>query len=76
MSNTDINEADLLTEIFFSHEPESVEDYSNLLSDPPIRLTHRPTGISTIGEGQGSQVRNKAKALQILKELLSSQDGK
>jgi protein subunit release factor A len=74
MSNTDINEADLLTEIFLSHEPGSVEDYVNLLANPPIRVTHKPTGISAIGEGQGSQVLNKEKALEILKELLSSKE--
>jgi protein subunit release factor A len=73
MSNTDINEVDLLIEIFLSHEPGSVEEYINLLADPPIRVTHKPTGISAIGEGQGSQVRNKEKALEFLKELLSSE---
>ena len=74
MNDTDINEADLLIEIFYSHEPSSVEEHLSLLADPPIRLTHKPTGISAIGEGQGSQIRNKEMALERLQELLSANE--
>ncbi len=69
-----MNEADLLVEIFYSYEPRSLEEHLSLLADPPIRVTHRPTGISAIGEGQGSQVKNKEKALELLRELVSSKE--
>jgi protein subunit release factor A len=71
---TDINDSDLMIEIFYSHEPSSIAEHIALLADPPIRVTHRPTGISAIGEGQGSQVRNKELALKILQELLAPKE--
>lgn len=74
MNDTDINEADLLIEFYYPHEPISLEDHVSLLADPPVRLTHKPTGISAIGEGQGSQVRNKEMALEKLQELLSANE--
>ena len=71
---SDIDESDLLVEIFYSQEPSSVDEHIALLADPPIRVTHRPTGISAIGEGQGSQVGNKDMALKVLHGLLSSKE--
>ena len=52
-------------------------DMAKLMSDvanAPIRITHIPTGLSAIGEGQGSQIANKEMALELLKKLLSRVD--
>jgi protein subunit release factor A len=72
MNDMDINEADLLMEFFYPQEPSSLEEHLSMLDNPPIRITHKPTGLSAIGEGQGSQVKNKQMALDVLRELLSS----
>ena len=37
-------------------------------------MTHLPTGISAIGEGQGSQAKNKERAIELLQILLANED--
>ena len=70
MNSIDLNENDLQTEIFLARESETVEELIAMLTEGAIRVTHVPTGISAIGEGQGNQVKNKEMAIERLKTLL------
>jgi protein subunit release factor A len=70
MNRIDLNENDLQTEIFLAREPETVEELLAMLTEGAIRVTHLPTGISAIGEGQGNQVKNKEMAIERLRTLL------
>ena len=72
MDNVAIDENDLKTEIHIPEEPKTTDEYVAMLSNPPIRITHLPTGISAIGEGQGSQIKNKEKAIELLKVQLEN----
>jgi len=74
MTKIELNENELQTEIFLAREPLTVEEHLAMLTEGPIRVTHLPTGISAIGEGQGTQVRNKGKAIELLKVLLAEAD--
>ena len=71
MDNTSFDEDDLHVEIFVSEEPKNIDEHIALLANAPIRVTHLPTSISAVGEGQGSQVKNKEKAIELLKEQLA-----
>jgi protein subunit release factor A len=71
MSFIDLNEDDLETEIFLEEEPGTLEEQLAWLTEAPIRVTHRPTGISAVGEGQGNQIKNKERAIHLLKERLA-----
>ena len=71
MTNIELNESDLQTELFLSREPKTVEEHVAMLTEAPIRVTHLPTGISAIGQGQGNQIKNKERAIQLLKEQLA-----
>jgi protein subunit release factor A len=71
MSFIDLNEDDLEIEIFLDEESRTVTDQIAYLTQAPIRVTHRPTGVSAVGEGQGNQVKNKQRAIELLKEYLA-----
>jgi protein subunit release factor A len=71
MTNNNLNESGLLTELFLAREPETIADHVAMLTDAPVRVTHLLTGISAIGEGQGDQVKNKERAVELLKEQLA-----
>lgn len=73
MTRIELNEKDLQTEICLASEPKTVEETLAMLTEGPIRVTHLPTGISAIGEGQGSQVKNKERAIELLKVLLAKE---
>ena len=66
----DLNERELRVEMFMPPDSDPGNIEFNVLN-APIRVTHLPTGLSAIGEGQGSQVKNKEMALQLLKKLIS-----
>lgn len=70
MTLIDLNEDDLETEIFLDEEPRTLAEQLAWLTQAPIRVTHRPTGISAVGEGQGNQIKNKERAIQLLNEYL------
>ena len=52
-------------------ESSSIEDFAAAVTTAPIRVTHLPSGISAVGEGQGNQVANKQRALELLQEELA-----
>ena len=70
MSEVEWGEDDILTEICWESTGDTARDIE-LISRAPIRVTDVPTGISAVGEGQGSQVRNYEKAIERLRHLLS-----
>jgi len=70
MTSLELDESDLQTELFLSREPQDLAEYLVMVTEGPVRVTHLPTGISAIGEVQGNQVKNKAKAIELLKEQL------
>jgi len=74
MNNIELNETDLQTEIFVDMEALSIEEITVALREAPIRVTHLPTGISAVGEGQGNQVKNKERAMELLRTLLTRED--
>lgn len=74
MNRIELKEKDLQIEIFLAREPVTVEEYVSMLTEGAIRVTHLPTGISAIGEGQGNQVKNKEKAIELLQTLLADRD--
>lgn len=72
---TELNESDLQIEIFWAEEAKTVAESAAMITVAPIRVTHLPTGISAIGEGQGSQVKNKERAIELLKGRLATDEG-
>ena len=76
MDNLVFDENDLQTEIYLPEEPKTTDEYVAMVSNPPIRVTHLPTGISAVGEGQGSQIKNKEKAIELLKAQLENDSRK
>ena len=74
MDNIGFNENDLYVEVFIPEEPKTIDEHIAMLSNPPIRVTYLPTGISAVGEGQGSQIKNKERAIELLKERLKKND--
>ena len=73
MTNIYLSEDDLEIEILIDDAPKTAEELGAWLTEAPLRVTHRPTGISAIGEGQGNQIKNKERALQLLKERLAKE---
>ena len=71
MTPIELNEDDLETEILLDEEPRTVAEQIARLTQAPIRVTHLPTGISAVGEGQGNQIKNKQRAIELLKEYLA-----
>jgi peptide chain release factor 2 len=76
MDKVDFDENDLKTEIFFPEDPKTTDEYVAMLSNPLIRVTHMPTGVSAVGEGQGSQIKNKEKAMELLKAQLEKDESR
>lgn len=74
MDNDGFDENDLYVEAFIADEPKTIDEHVAMLSNPPIRVTHRPTGICAVGEGQGSQIKNKEKAIELLIEQLKKNE--
>ena len=71
MTRIELSDSDLQTEVFFAREPQTIEEHLAMLTEGAIRVTHLPTGVSAIGEGQGNQVKNKERAIELLKALLA-----
>ena len=70
----DLNDDDLEVEICLDDKPRTVEELIESITTAPIRATHKPSGISAVGEGQGNQVKNKARAIELLRETLLKQE--
>jgi len=70
MEQDELSESELLTEILMPEVSSGLEDFAAAVTIAPIRLTHIPSGISAVGEGQGNQVANKQRALELLREEL------
>ena len=73
MADVNLNENGLLVELLSRESSGNLDDDLARFTKAPIRVTHKPTGLSAIGEHQGNQVKNKEKALEILKVLLAIQ---
>jgi protein subunit release factor A len=74
MDNVVFDESELKTEIFIPEEPKTTAEYIAMLSNPAIRVTYLATGVSAIGEGQGSQIKNKEKAIELLRAQLEKDE--
>ena len=74
MANFNLVESDLLVELFRREPSGNLDEDFAWISQAPVRVTHKPTRISAIGENQGSQIKNKEKAIERLKELLTNRD--
>jgi len=70
MAGVELIESELLTEILMPEDSLAAEDLATWMTTAPLRVTHLPTGISAVGEGQGNQVANKQRALELLREAL------
>ncbi len=66
----ELDESEIQVDYFLPDRESILED----ILVAPVRLTHLPTGIKAVGEGQGSQVKNKELAMDLLKELISKED--
>lgn len=74
MTDFKLDENDLLVEIFRYPPTGNLDEDFARMSFAPVRIIHKPTGISAIGEEQVSQIKNKEKAIELLKELLAKQE--
>ena len=66
MAKVELDESTLLTEMQMPDEQLSLDERLAWVSSAPIRVTHLPTGLSAVGEGQGSQIKNKERAVELL----------
>jgi len=70
MAEDELIESELLIEILMTEVSLDAQDLGTWVTSAPIRVTHLPSGISAVGEGQGNQVANKQRALELLREEL------
>ena len=76
MANSVFDENALYTEIFFPEAPKTGDEHLVMLSNPPTRVIHHQSRISAVGEVQGSQIKNKEKAIELLKEQLKKNESR
>ena len=67
MDDVQISDGDLKIEAFRTRPGPSTST-----ADSAVRVTHLPTGIVIEEDGNGSQIRNRAVALQRLRERLAA----